>query len=226
MKRSSCLSFATNDERTEKRVSDGLGVATEIRSQRDYAGHRLPPWLGHLMVLGQESARPLMTVGEVMQIPAREEIVMLAGCPPIAHGKHSISGIAASSSAFCRRRISRNCHGPCNLMTEVAALWRNLGGGLLADVDATRDVAGNGVSLQPLARIDDPAERAWAAEWVGHILAREGTALTPDAKALVWSALNSLASSPVHERTISGLAALLQSNALKQALAPYCLGGA
>ena len=64
-------------------MSDGLGVATEIRSQRDYAGHRLPPWLGHLMVLRQESARPLMTVGEIMQIPAREEIVMLAGCPPI-----------------------------------------------------------------------------------------------------------------------------------------------
>ncbi|MBV1838836.1 conjugal transfer protein TraG [Acetobacter estunensis] len=77
------VSFATNDERTAKRVSDGLGVATEIRSQKNYAGHRLSPWLGHLMVSRQESARPLMTVGEVMQIPAREEVVMVAGCPPI-----------------------------------------------------------------------------------------------------------------------------------------------
>lgn len=56
------VSFATNDERTAKRVSDGLGVATEIRSQKNYAGHRLSPWLGHLMVSRQESARPLMTV--------------------------------------------------------------------------------------------------------------------------------------------------------------------
>ncbi|PON09994.1 conjugal transfer protein TraG, partial [Candidatus Entotheonella serta] len=53
------VSFATNDERTAKRVSDGLGVATEIRSQKNYAGHRLSPWLGHLMVSRQESARPL-----------------------------------------------------------------------------------------------------------------------------------------------------------------------
>ncbi|KXV74119.1 conjugal transfer protein TraG [Acetobacter malorum] len=77
------VSFATNDERTAKRVSDGLGVATEIRSQKNYAGHRLSPWLGHLMVSRQESARPLMTVGEVMQLPARDEVVMVAGCPPI-----------------------------------------------------------------------------------------------------------------------------------------------
>lgn len=37
--------FATNDERTEKRLSDGLGTATKQRSMRNYAGHRLTPWL-------------------------------------------------------------------------------------------------------------------------------------------------------------------------------------
>lgn len=77
------VSFATNDERTAKRVSDGLGMATEVRSQKNYAGHRLSPWLGHLMVSRQESARPLQTVGEIQQLPARDEIVMVTGCPPI-----------------------------------------------------------------------------------------------------------------------------------------------
>ncbi|NIE81488.1 conjugal transfer protein TrbE [Asaia sp. As-1742] len=100
--------------------------------------------------------------------------------------------------------------------------WHDLGGGLTDEGDNDHPA----VSLQPLARIDDPAERAWAAEWIGQILAREGMALSPDVKALLWSALTSLASSPVDERTLSGLAALLQSKALKQALAPYCLGGA
>lgn len=55
------VSFATNDERTAKRVSDALGTATEIRDARNYAGHRLSPWLGHLMVSRQETARPLLT---------------------------------------------------------------------------------------------------------------------------------------------------------------------
>ncbi|WP_264960575.1 type IV secretory system conjugative DNA transfer family protein, partial [Neoasaia chiangmaiensis] len=53
------------------------------RSQKNYAGHRLSPWLGHLMVSRQESARPLMTVGEVMQLPTRDEVIMVAGCPPV-----------------------------------------------------------------------------------------------------------------------------------------------
>ena len=42
------VSFATNDERTAKRVSDALGTATEMRAMKNYAGHRLSPWLGHL----------------------------------------------------------------------------------------------------------------------------------------------------------------------------------
>ena len=77
------ISFATNDERTAKRVSDALGTATEMRAMRNYAGHRLSPWLGHLMVSRSETARPLLTPGEVMQLPPADEIVMVAGTPPI-----------------------------------------------------------------------------------------------------------------------------------------------
>src|SRR5258707_14935432 len=75
--------FATNDERTAKRVSDALGTATEIRDARNYAGHRLSPWLGHLMVSRQETARPLLTPGEVMQLPPTDELVLVSGCPPV-----------------------------------------------------------------------------------------------------------------------------------------------
>ncbi|PWR19940.1 conjugal transfer protein TraG [Zavarzinia compransoris] len=77
------VSFATNDERTAKRVSDALGTATEMRAMRNYAGHRLSPWLGHLMVSRSETARPLLTAGEVMQLPPADEIVMVAGTHPI-----------------------------------------------------------------------------------------------------------------------------------------------
>jgi type IV secretion system protein VirD4 len=77
------VSFATNDERTAKRVSDALGTATELRAMKNYAGHRLSPWLGHLMVSRQETSRALLTPGEVMQLPPSDEIVMIAGTPPI-----------------------------------------------------------------------------------------------------------------------------------------------
>ncbi len=77
------IAFATNDERTAKRISDSLGTATELRAQRNYAGHRLAPWLAHVMVSRQETARALMTPGEIMQLPAGEEIVMISGHPPI-----------------------------------------------------------------------------------------------------------------------------------------------
>ena len=77
------VSFATNDERTAKRISDALGTATEMRAMKNYAGHRLSPWLGHLMVSRSETARQLLTPGEVMQLPAEDEIVMVAGVHPI-----------------------------------------------------------------------------------------------------------------------------------------------
>jgi len=77
------VAFATNDERTAKRISDALGTATEQRSMRNYAGHRLAPWLAHVMVSRQETARALLTPGEVMQLPPDDELVLVSGCAPI-----------------------------------------------------------------------------------------------------------------------------------------------
>jgi type IV secretion system protein TrbE len=95
--------------------------------------------------------------------------------------------------------------------------WHDLGGALSDD-------AIEPVALQPLAAIQDPAEQAWATEWLAAILAREGVIVTPEAKEHLWSALTSLASTPVGERTLTGLSVLLQSGALKRALTPYCVG--
>jgi type IV secretion system protein VirD4 len=77
------IAFAANDERTARRISDALGTATELRAQRNYAGHRLAPWLGHVMVSRQETARPLLTPGEVMQLSADDAIVLVSGLSPV-----------------------------------------------------------------------------------------------------------------------------------------------
>ena len=81
------VAFSTNDERTAKRVSDALGTATEMRAMKNYAGHRLSPWLGHLMVSRQETSRPLLTPGEVMQLSSNEAIVMVSGVHPVRASK-------------------------------------------------------------------------------------------------------------------------------------------
>jgi type IV secretion system protein VirD4 len=81
------IAFAANDERTARRISDALGTATEQRAMRNYAGHRLAPWLAHVMVSRQETSRPLLTPGEVMQLDSAEELVLVAGLAPIRAAK-------------------------------------------------------------------------------------------------------------------------------------------
>ena len=76
--------------------------------------------------------------------------------------------------------------------------WQDLGHSLY-------DGAAASVFLQPLARIDEPAERAWAAEWLAAILTSEGVTVDPQAKEHLWSALGSLASAPIAERSLADI---------------------
>lgn len=99
----------------------------------------------------------------------------------------------------------------------VGGAWQDLGG--------TISESENPVTLQPLRGIDDPATKAWAADWIASILSHEGVDVDPETKEHIWTALSSLASAPEVERTITGLSILLQSQRLKQALLPYCLSG-
>jgi type IV secretion system protein VirB4 len=97
--------------------------------------------------------------------------------------------------------------------------WRDLGGALT-------DNAIDSVALQPLAHIDGLGEKSWVADWIAGILTRDKIVLKPEDKEQIWSALSSLASAPIQERTLTGLSALLQSKHLKNALKAYCINGA
>ena len=124
------VSFATNDERTAKRVSDALGTATELKAQRNYAGHRLSPWLGHLMVSRQETARPLLTPGEVMQLPPTDELVLVSGVRPIRASKVRFyedgqlqARVIAPPPAAARSKVtSASAVSPPNGWTKVVAV--------------------------------------------------------------------------------------------------------
>jgi type IV secretion system protein VirD4 len=120
------VSFATNDERTAKRVSDALGTATEMRAMKNYAGHRLSPWLGHLMVSRQETARPLLTPGEVMQLPQDDELVLVSGCHPIRAKKARYYDDAEMKTRILPPPTLSGCDvqsGPERLQTAPQGDW-------------------------------------------------------------------------------------------------------
>ncbi|TWA92046.1 hypothetical protein FBZ96_11252 [Bradyrhizobium stylosanthis] len=96
--------------------------------------------------------------------------------------------------------------------------WHDLGGAVAGE-------SSESVALQPLAKIHEVSERGWAADWIASILSRERVEVTPEVREHIWSALTSLASAPAPERTLTGLSVLVQSNMVKRALQPYCLGG-
>jgi type IV secretion system protein VirD4 len=77
------VAFAPNDERTAKRLSDALGTATELRAQRNLSGKRLSAWLSHTSISQQETPRPLLTAGEILQLAREEALVLVSGLPPI-----------------------------------------------------------------------------------------------------------------------------------------------
>jgi type IV secretion system protein VirD4 len=77
------VAFAPNDERTAKRLSNALGTATEERHQRNFSGRRFSAWLSHTTISHQETARPLLTPGEILQLPKDESLIFLSGIPPI-----------------------------------------------------------------------------------------------------------------------------------------------
>ena len=126
------IAFSTNDERTAKRVSDALGTATEMRAMKNYAGHRLSPWLGHLMVSRQETSRPLLTPGEVMQLSPNEAIVMVSGLRPVRAGKvryyedpqlqsRIVKPSRASPNDQAARPDEWSGHGPISPSVELLA---------------------------------------------------------------------------------------------------------
>lgn len=81
-------------------------------------------------------------------------------------------------------------------------------------------------AFQPLARIDDRAERAWASRFVLNLLAAQRISETPDIKRDVDQAVDLTASAPRDQRTLTTLAIHLASLDLKDALRPYTVQGA
>lgn len=131
--------------------------------------------------------------------------------------------------------------GKSVLLSALAMQWRRYEGAQVFVFDkggsaraAIRAMGGDAIDLgaggtaafQPLARIDDAAERSIALDWVMDLLAQEGASATPELKEKVWAALTSLASAPQPQRHLTGLRLLVQDSHAQAALLPYCQEGA
>ncbi len=83
------------------------------------------------------------------------------------------------------------------------------------------------LSFQPLAGIDDESVRTWAHNWlIENVLIPENVIITPSLKNELLQALNNLSESPVEQRTITGLNAIVQNEELRTALHNITIDGA
>ncbi len=79
--------------------------------------------------------------------------------------------------------------------------------------------------FQPLARIDDAGERAWAAEWLETVFGLQDVSVTPPLRARIDRALELVARNDQPHRTLIELTVQLQDETLSVALRPYTLAG-
>ncbi|MBB5745729.1 conjugal transfer protein TrbE [Brevundimonas variabilis] len=84
---------------------------------------------------------------------------------------------------------------------------------------------GQPFAMQPLARIDEDGERAWAAEWIGETVRLAGLDPVPRVREEIWAALAALGDAPIGQRTLTVFCALVQDRAVAAALEPLTLKG-
>jgi type IV secretion system protein VirD4 len=76
------LTYAANCDRTAERISAMLGQATITTRHQNLSGARLGPWMGHLSESEQQHGRPLLTPGEILQLPADEALLFVGNLLP------------------------------------------------------------------------------------------------------------------------------------------------
>lgn len=81
------------------------------------------------------------------------------------------------------------------------------------------------VAFQPLADVDDPAERAWAGGWLEVFLTLQGVPVTPARRSVIARALSLLGEQPRRHRTLSEFVIQVQDPELRDAFRPYLAGG-
>jgi type IV secretion/conjugal transfer VirB4 family ATPase len=80
--------------------------------------------------------------------------------------------------------------------------------------------------FQPLACVDEEAERKWAHDWLCAIAESAQIAVTPEVKRSIWDALTALGTTPKEQRTLHTLTVYLQNVELRAVFEPFTQRGA
>lgn len=233
--------------REVQQVADGLGFVTQVETV-----NAVEAWLGSLP--GQAYAdvrRPILLSPNLTHLlPA---CAVWAGPDRNAHFNAAPLMLAATDGATPFRLdlhagdvghtlvIGPTGAGKSVLLAALSSQWRRyrdaqiylfdkgrsaratvLGlGGDFFDLDEAADLA-----FQPLERIDEPSERAWAFEWTLSLLRSSGVEADPEQRGEIWRVLELLGARPKQERTLSVFAALVQDSILRNALEAFTHDGA
>jgi type IV secretion system protein VirD4 len=116
---------------------------------KNYAGHRLSPWLGHLMVSRQETARPLLTPGEVIQLSHDDELVLVSGCHPIRAKKARYFEDPGLKARILSPPASADPKPPRGTDSAAVPEGGDWAGAIVAAASATEDPANAGIRREP-----------------------------------------------------------------------------
>ncbi len=130
--------------------------------------------------------------------------------------------------------------GKSTLLAMLAAQWRRYPNSKVYTFDKGKSMfvlakaagaefydmgaAGSGVQLCPLREIDDPADIAWAVDYVESLCALGGTTITAKHRNAINQAVKMLRNSPT--RSLTELVTSIQDEGLREALKHYTLDGA
>ena len=111
------------------------------------------------------------------------------------------------------------------LARAVGGMHYDVGGASIRHSMRGNDGVAAAIGLQPLADVDQPSERAWAATWLETLLEFQGAEMTPQRRLRIDHALLLLAEQLQPFRTLTELTVHLQDSELVAALKPYTVAG-
>ncbi len=238
--------IAADAVRQVQQIADGLGFVTQVESV-----NAVEAWLGSLPGQGYaDMRRPILMTPSLAHLLPMSAV--WAGPQSNAHLDAAPLMLTATDGATPFRLdlhvgdvghtlvVGPTGAGKSVLLATLGAQWLRYANAQIYFFDKGRSVratilglggeffdlgADGALGFQPLDRIDESSEAAWALEWVGALLREAHVMLDPERRSELWRSLEILSGRAPEERTLTLLQALVQDRDMRAALQPYTHAG-